>query len=87
MLAYNIILLSIICHLCFQTELKKLGFEEGRDESLAAERRGLSQSVHSLQEKLETLEARSGLTPLVTMLQWCNEMVYLMTHTTHLGFG
>ncbi|XP_041357437.1 structural maintenance of chromosomes protein 2-like [Gigantopelta aegis] len=41
-----------------EAELKKLGFEEGKDERLAAERRSLSQSVHNLQEKLETLEAR-----------------------------
>lgn len=38
--------------------MNKLGFEEGRDEVLAAERRTLSQEVHKLLEHLETLEAR-----------------------------
>lgn len=38
--------------------MNKLGFEEGRDEKLATERRTLSQEVHKLQEQLETLEAR-----------------------------
>ena len=38
--------------------MKKLGYEEGKEESLDAERRTLSQDVHRLQEKLETLEAR-----------------------------
>lgn len=38
--------------------MKKLGFEEGRDEKLAADRRTLSQEVQQLQESLETLEAR-----------------------------
>lgn len=41
-----------------EAEMNKLGFEEGRDEVLAAERRTLSQEVHKLQEHLETLEAR-----------------------------
>ena len=38
--------------------MKKLGYEEGKEESLDAERRTLSQDVHRLEEKLETLEAR-----------------------------
>jgi hypothetical protein len=39
--------------------MKKLGFEEGLDENLAGEKRTLSQEVHGLKEKLDTLEARS----------------------------
>lgn len=38
--------------------MKKLGFEEGRDEKLLGERRSLSQDVQKLQDKVETLEAR-----------------------------
>ncbi|XP_033737632.1 structural maintenance of chromosomes protein 2-like isoform X2 [Pecten maximus] len=41
-----------------EAEMKKLGFEEGKDDKLSAERRSLSQQVQKLQEKLETLEAR-----------------------------
>ena len=48
--------LSMFCW--FQAEMKKLGYEEGKEESLDAERRTLGQDVHRLQEKLETLEAR-----------------------------
>ena len=38
--------------------MKKLGYEEGKEEELDGERRVLSQDVHRLREKLETLEAR-----------------------------
>ncbi|XP_069125858.1 structural maintenance of chromosomes protein 2-like [Argopecten irradians] len=41
-----------------EAEMKKLGFEEGKDDKLETERRTLSQQVQKLQEKLETLEAR-----------------------------
>jgi len=41
-----------------QDELKKLNYEEGKDERLEGERRALSQDVNRLQDKLETLEAR-----------------------------
>ncbi|WAR24761.1 SMC2-like protein [Mya arenaria] len=39
-------------------ELKKLNYEEGKDERLDSERRSLTQEINRLQDKLETLEAR-----------------------------
>ncbi|KAJ8305459.1 hypothetical protein KUTeg_016004 [Tegillarca granosa] len=41
-----------------ENEMKKLGYEEGRDEKLLAERKTLMKDVQRLRETLETMEAR-----------------------------
>ena len=41
--------------------MKKFGYEEGKDEILANQRRTLSSEVQRLQEKLDTLEARYNI--------------------------
>lgn len=41
--------------------MKKLGYEEGRDEKLLAERKTLMKDVQQLRETLETMEARCVL--------------------------
>lgn len=38
--------------------MKKLGYEDGKEERLSSERRSLSQEVQQLKEKLDQLEAR-----------------------------
>ena len=51
--------LVILSAYILQAELKKLNYEEGREESLTASRRKLAEEVQHLREKVETMEARS----------------------------
>ena len=49
-----------ICLLWFfyQAELKKLSYEEGKEETLTAEKQRISQEVQRLNETVDTLEAK-----------------------------
>jgi hypothetical protein len=41
-----------------KADVAALGYEDGREEKLIADKKQLTQEVHNLQEKLEKLEAR-----------------------------
>jgi len=42
----------------WQADIAKLGYEEGKEEKLVAEKKKLTREVQALQEKLECLEAK-----------------------------
>lgn len=41
-----------------QAELKKLNYEDGKEETLKANKRDISEKVQTLSEKVDTMEAR-----------------------------
>ena len=47
-----------ICWIVWQAEIAKLGYEEGKEEKLLAEKKKVSHERQVLQEKLECLEAK-----------------------------
>ena len=51
----------LILNVCFQEEMKKLGYEEGKEDELTGRKRLLMQEIGTLKEKVDALEARSVL--------------------------